>query len=76
MIYFFKKTLNLYIIFSKYGHEYEKIFVEEESIDILKILGSINNIEKDQKIQHHLRKNNNQEFRLTLLILVIQLKKN
>ena len=50
MIYFFKKTLNLYIIFSKYGHEYEKIFVEEESIDILKILGSINNIEKDQKI--------------------------
>ena len=75
MIYFFKKTLNLYIIFSKYGHEYEKIFVEEESIDILKILGSINNIEKNQKIQHHLRKSNNQEFRLTLLILVIQLKK-
>ena len=42
--YIFKKTLlSLFIVYSKCGHEYEKIFKKEESIEILKIL--INNIE-------------------------------
>ena len=42
--YIFKKTLSLSIVYSKCGHEYEKIFKEEESIEILKILGLIENI--------------------------------
>ena len=45
----FKKTLSFSIVFSKCGHEYEKIFKEEESIEILKILGLITNIEKIEK---------------------------
>ena len=32
--YSFKETLSLSIDYSKYGHEYEKIFKEEESIEI------------------------------------------
>ena len=44
--YIFKKTLNLSIDYSKCGHKYEKIFKEEESIEILKIIGLINNIEE------------------------------
>ena len=47
-----KKKISLSILYSKCGHEYEKIF-KEESIDILKILGPINNIEESQKIYHH-----------------------
>ena len=39
---------NLSIVYSKCSHEYVKIFKEEESIEILRILGLINNIE-----QHH-----------------------
>ena len=35
---------------SKYKNEEQKIFREEESIEILKILDLINNIEKYQKI--------------------------
>ena len=46
-IYIFKKTLSLSIV-HKCGHEYKKIF-KEESIEILKILGLINNIEEYQK---------------------------
>ena len=42
----FKKTLRLSNFYSKCGHEYEKIFMEGESIEILKILGLINNIEE------------------------------
>ena len=46
--------LNLSIVYSKCGHEYEKIFKEEEeSIEILKILGLINNTEEYQKIYNH-----------------------
>ena len=41
---FFKKTLVLLIICSKCGNENEKIFKEEESIEILKILDLIINI--------------------------------
>ena len=38
------ETLVLSIICSKYRNEYEKIFNKEESIEILKILGLIENI--------------------------------
>ena len=38
---FFKKTLNLYIVYSKCYHEYKKIFKEKQSIEILKIIGLI-----------------------------------
>ena len=34
-----KNTLSLSIGYSKCGHEYEKMFKKEESIEILKILG-------------------------------------
>ena len=46
----FLKNISLSIIYSKCGHEYEKIFKEEESMEILKIRGLINNIEEGQKI--------------------------
>ena len=45
-----KKTLDIYFVYGKCGHEYKKIFKEEESIDILKFLGLITNIEEYQKI--------------------------
>ena len=40
-----KNTLTFSIVYSKCGHEYEKIFKEEESIKVLKNIGSINNME-------------------------------
>ena len=49
----FKKILSPSIVYSKCGHEYEKIFKEEESIDILKNLGLISNVEEYQKIFNH-----------------------
>ena len=51
--YIFQKTLSLSIVYSKCGHEYKKIFKEEESIEVLKILGLINNIEEYQKIYNY-----------------------
>ena len=42
----FKKILSLSIFYSKCGHESGKIFKAEESIEILIILGLINNIEE------------------------------
>ena len=51
--YVFKKTLSLSTVYSKCDHEYEKIFKEEESIEILKILGLTNSIEEYQKIYDH-----------------------
>ena len=48
--YLLEKTLVLSIICSKCKNEDEKIFKEEESIEILKILGLISNIEEYQKI--------------------------
>ena len=48
--YLSEKTLVLSLICYKCKNEYEKIFKEKESIEILKILGLINNIEKYQKI--------------------------
>ena len=48
--YLLEKTLVLSIICSKCKNEDEKIFKEEESIEILKILGLIKSIEEYQKI--------------------------
>ena len=45
--------LYIYVVYSNCGHEYEKIFKEQKSIEISKILGSINNIEEYQKIYKH-----------------------
>ena len=47
------KTLLLSSICNKCGNEDEKIYMEEESIEILKILHLINNIEEHQKIYNH-----------------------
>ena len=52
-IYIFKKASILSIFYSKSGHDYEKIFKKEESIEILKILGLIANVEEYQKIYNH-----------------------
>ena len=52
-IVYFKKTLGLFIVSSKCGHEYKEIFQEGESFEILKILGSISNIEEYQKIHNN-----------------------
>ena len=51
--YIFQKTLSLSIVYSKCGHEYKKIFKEEESVEVLKILGLINTIEEYQKIYNY-----------------------
>ena len=48
--YLLEKTLVLSIICSKCINADEKIFKEEDSIEIIKILGLINNIDKYQKI--------------------------
>ena len=44
-----QRTLVLSIICSKCSNKDEKIFKEEQSIEILKILGLINNTEQVQK---------------------------
>ena len=50
---FFKKH-SLSIAYSNCSHAYEKKKIkEEESIELLKILGLINNIEEYQKIHNH-----------------------
>ena len=49
----FIKLLSLSIVYRKSGQEYQKLFKEEESTEILKILGLINNIEEYQKIYSH-----------------------
>ena len=48
--YLLEKTLVLTIICSKCKNEDGTIFTEEKSIEKLKILGLINNIERHQKI--------------------------
>ena len=52
-LYIFKKAFSLSIVYIKCGYEYEKIFKEEESIEILKVLALINNIKDYQKIYNH-----------------------
>ena len=59
--YIFEETLVLSIICSKCANKDEKIFKEEESIKILKILRLYNNIEQSQK---NGIKNISQAFRL------------
>ena len=51
--YLLEKTLVLSIICSKCKNEDETIFKEEESIEILKILGLINHIGEYRKIYNH-----------------------
>ena len=61
---FSKKTLSVSIVYSRCGHEYEKIFKDKGSIEILKILSLLNNIEEYQKIYNHVQKGIAQESRL------------
>ena len=51
----FKRTLALPIISSKCGNEGENIFKEEQSIEILKVLGLIIDIEEYQKIYNYFK---------------------
>ena len=50
ILYIFKKTSSLSIVYGKCGHECRKRSKEEKSIEILNILSLINNIEEYQKI--------------------------
>ena len=52
--YIVEKTSHLSIVYSNFDHEYKKIFNEKESIEILKILVLITNIEEYRKICNHL----------------------
>ena len=63
MSYVFLKKLSLSIVYSKRHHEYEKIFIEEESIEILKTPDLVNNIGEYNRISNHVWKEN-QELRL------------
>ena len=51
--YIWDKALLLSSFCNKCGSEDAKIFKEEESTEILKILGLINNVEEYQKIYNH-----------------------
>ena len=51
--YIFLKTLDLSIVYSKCGHGYKKISKEEDSVEILNILGLITNMEEYQKLYNH-----------------------
>ena len=64
MSYLLWKTLFCSIICIKCNKEDEKIFKTEESIEILKHLGSVNHIEKSIKIYNHVWKKMNQELSL------------
>ena len=55
MLYIFKKTLSLSFSYSKCCHEYEKVFKKEVSIEILKILGLISNMEY-QKLHNQVQR--------------------
>ena len=54
--YIFEKTLSLSMFYIKCGHEYGKIFKEKESIEVIKIIGLITNVEEYQKIYSHIWK--------------------
>ena len=53
MSYIFKPTLDIFIVYSKCSHEYKKILKEEDSIEILKILCFITNVEEHHKLYNH-----------------------
>ena len=59
----FQKSLGLSIVYSKCGHEYKRIFKEEESIETLKILGLITNLKSIRKYVIMSQENISQEFR-------------
>ena len=64
MTYFFKKIKPFYCLsfFFKCGPEYQIIFKEEEeSVEILKIVGLIDNIDEHNRIYTHVWKNINQK---------------
>ena len=56
ILYIFRKTSSLYILYNNYVHEHEKTFQEVESIKIIKFLGLVNDIEVYQKIYKCLKK--------------------
>ena len=56
------KKLSLSIVYNKCGHAYEKIFRKEESIEILKIFGLINNIKEHNRIYNHVRRKCNKKL--------------
>ena len=62
--YIFEKTLVLSFICSKCKNENEAIWKGEESIEILKFIGLMNNMEKHQKIYNHVWRSLCQEHRL------------
>ena len=64
MWYIFKKTLSLSIVYSTCGHQYEKLFKEKESIEILKVFGWTTNIDEYQKHIIIFSENISQGFRL------------
>ena len=45
----FYTTLCISIIYDKCDSKHKKVFIEEESLEKLKILGIINNIDEHQK---------------------------
>ena len=47
------QNIKPFIVYSKCGNEYKKVFKEEESMEMLKILELINNIAEYQKIYNH-----------------------
>ena len=49
-----KKALDLRIVYGKCGNEYEKIFKDDDSIEILKILDLITNIEEYENISKYI----------------------
>ena len=53
MFYIFLKKLSLSIVHNKYGYEYEQMFKEEESTEILNIFSLIIYIEEHQKTYKH-----------------------
>ena len=59
------KILSLSIFFcSKCGHDNKKKFKEEESIEILKILSLITNIEQSHKLYNHVWKKHKSRMKI------------
>ena len=53
ILYTFQETLDLSMVYSRCDHKYKKIFIEEKSIKILKILGLFTDTEEYHKIYNH-----------------------
>ena len=50
ILYDFKKTLSLSVVYIQCGHKIWKLFKEEKLIEMLKVLDLINNVEEYQKM--------------------------